>query len=166
MILATLNEPVPLQVLAADGRTDLYAQIRVYNAAGMLLNTLPAPEIAEGLYGVSWTPNIEGYYTYIAQLYFDSAFTVDAGYEKQGDSVDVNSTKTNILRLLGLHHENAIVDSQSYDGAGNLLTARVRLYNSLTTAQTQDVSGLIAQYSITASYTNGQLSNYMMVREL
>jgi hypothetical protein len=166
MLQATVNQPVPLQVLVADGRTDLFAQVRVYTAAGFLLTTLSAPHVAEGMYGVSWTPTTEGYYSVISQIYFDAGFTIDAGYEKQGESVDVNSIKTNILRLLGLQHDNTVIDMQVYDVNGNLLSARVRVYDTKPNAITAGLTGLQFQYSVTAAYITGQLSNYTMVRDI
>jgi hypothetical protein len=165
MIQATLNQAVPLQVLAADGRTDLYAQIRVYTAGGLPLATLNCTHVAEGLYSVSWTPSVEGFYTMVAQLYFDAGHTIDAGYERQGDQIDVNSVRTNILRLLGLQHDNAVIDSQIYDVNGNLTSCRVRIYDTKPNALAATLTGLQFQYSVTASYSGGQLSNYTMVRD-
>lgn len=165
MLLATLNQPVPLRVLAADGRTDLFCQVRIYSAVGTLVNTLDLAHVAEGLYSVTWTPAVEGVYSVVGQLYFDSGHTVDAGYEKQGDDIDVNSVRTNILRLLGLQHDNAVIDQQIYDTLGNLTSARVRIYDTKPHALAAGATGLLFQYSVTASYFNGQLVNYTMVRD-
>lgn len=165
MIQASLNETVPLRILAADGRTDLYAQIRVYNAIGTLVQSLSAPHLAEGVYATTWTPNIEGYYSLVGQFYFDSMFTADAGYEKTGDLVDVSTIKSNILRILGLQHENTVVDQQVYDVDQNLISARVRCYDSKANALSAGATGLRFTYTVTAEYSGGLLSNYTMVRD-
>lgn len=165
MITANLNESVPLQILAADGRTDLYGQVRVYTPSGTPVATINLTHLNEGLYSGNWVPNIEGYYSYVGELYFDSGHAQDAGYERSGDIIDVSTLKTNILRILGLHHENAVIDQQVYDGAGNLTSARVRCYDSKPNAQGAGLTGLQFIYAVSASYTNGQLSNYTMTRE-
>lgn len=164
--LANLSEPVPLRVLAADGRTDLFPQVRIYNSSGLQVATFDAVHIAEGLYGSSWTPGLEGFFTLVAQFYFDNLHTVDAGYEKTAEDMEVSSLKTNILRILGLHHENAVIDSQAYDVNGHLSTARVRTYDSKANAQAAGVAGLLANYTVTAAYDlQGRLINYTMVRD-
>ena len=166
MLSASVNQPIPLQVLTADGRSDLHAQIRVYAADGALVDTLSAPYVSDGVYSVDWVPSVEGYFTAIAQLYLDSAHTVDAGYEKQGELIDVSSVKISIARILGLHHDNAVVDQQTYDASNNMTSARVRTYDSRAHAIAGGVTGLLFQYSITAEYAGGLLANYKMVRDI
>ena len=166
MLIATLNEPVPLRILAADGRTDLYGQIRIYSAGGIQVAALSAGHVAEGLYSSNWTPAIEGHYTMVGELYLDALHTASAGYEKVADALEVNSVKTSILRLLGLHHENTFIDQQSYDAEGNLLGARVRLYDSKPSALGGGSSGVVATYSVIATYdVNSRLNAYRMVRD-
>src|SRR3954466_13818938 len=109
--------------MAGEGRTDLFAQIRLYNSSGSLAYSLSASHMAEGIYTVSWTPVLEGYFSVVGQFYIDALHTVDAGYEKVGDSLEVNSTKSAILRIAGLHHENAVVDNQAYNLNGDITAA-------------------------------------------
>lgn len=166
MISATLNQPVTLDILAADGNITLFGQIRIYNFLNSLIASLSTVQVgSEGLYRASWTPNIEGYYTYVGQLYTDSLFVTPAEYDKAGDLIDVNSIKTNILRTLGLLHENTVIDQQVYDGASNLTSARVRCYDSKTNAQAAGVTGLQFIYSMSATYTGNLLTNYSLVRD-
>lgn len=171
MLLATVNESAILSMLASDGRTDLHAQARVYNSLGALVITLNLTHVAEGLYTINYTPATEGYYNVIYQLYFDSNHTVDAGYEHQGEVLDVNSFRTNILRILGLAHENAVVDLQAYDVDGNLLQARVRSYDTGVNAQaaasispTAYNTGLRFTWQVDATYSSGNLSKYGIIR--
>lgn len=171
MLLATVNEAVTLSMLAADGRTDLYGQARVYNSVGGLVATVNLSHAAEGLYQSNYTPTTEGYFQIVFQLYFDAGRTVDAGYEHQGETLDVNSFRTNILRILGLLHENAVVDQQSYDGDGNLTQARIRSYNSATNAANASAvspasynTGLLFTWQVDATYSSGSLVKYVITR--
>lgn len=171
MLLATVNEAVTLSMLASDGRTDLYGQVRVYNSSGSLIDTLNLAHAAEGVYSVQHTPTTEGYYNLVYQLYFDTGRTVDAGYEHQGELMDVNSFRTNILKNLGLDHENTVVDQQTYDVDGNLQTARVRAYNNATNATNAAAvspssynTGLLFTWNVNAEYSLGLLSKYFIVR--
>ena len=171
MLLATVNEAVTLSMLASDGRTDLHGQARVYNSTGALVATVNLSHIAEGLYQSNYTPNTEGFFQVVYQLYFDSGHTVDAGYDHQGETLDVNSFRTNILRILGLLHENAVVDQQSYDSDGNLTQARIRSYNSAINAQNASAvspntynTGLLFTWQVDATYSSGSLVKYTITR--
>lgn len=171
MLLATVNEAVTLSMLASDGRTDLFGQARVYNSVGSLVATISLTHVAEGVYSVQYTPTIEGYFNIVYQLYFDAAHTVDAGYEHQGEIMDVNSMRTNVLKLLGLVHENSVVDQQTYDVDGNLQTARVRAYataidasNAAAVSPSSYNTGLKFTWQVNAEYSLGLLSKYFIVR--
>ena len=165
MIQATLNEAMPLQMLATDGREDLYGLVRIYNEAGALVTSIPLLHVAEGLYSASWTPTVEGWFTAVTELFFDSSYTVDAGYEKAGEQIEVTQTKTNILRMLGLVYDNSIVDQQVFDADENLLSARIRAYDSKANALLAGLTGLRFQYKVEAEYTGGKLSKYQIVRD-
>lgn len=169
MLLATVNEAIVLSMLAADGRTDLYGQVRVYNSAGSLVNTLNMTHTAEGLYSVSHTPTTEGVFSLVYELYFDAGRTVSAGYGKEGEALDVNSFRTNILRTLGLLHQNSVVDNQLYDTDQNLTYARIRCYDTTANASAAAAispapynTGKLFEYEVSASYSGGLLSKYVI----
>lgn len=171
MLLGTPNEPILLSMVAADGRTDLYGRARVYDASGVLSIAVPLVHVAEGLYSALHTPTAEGYYNVVYEFFFDNAYTASAGYEKQGEALDVSSIRTNVLRLLGFAHENAIIDNQVYDAENNLLGARIRVYDTnanavsaAAIAPTPYMVGLRYIYEVHASYTGGLLSKYYMTR--
>lgn len=159
MLRATLNEPVPLQVLASDGRTDLFAQALIYQGA-TLLTTLSLPHLDTGLYGANHTPSAEGYFSVIYKLFYDAGFTVPADYDFESEILEVDTFKTNLLRVLGLLHHNAVLDQQIYDTAGNLLTARLRSYNSVLNAQAGGLTGLLFTWNVVAEYTSGRVSRF------
>lgn len=166
MLVATLDQPIPLSILATDGRTNLFARVRIYESDGVLVDTLEADHVAEGLYSVSWTPDLEGFYSVVCTLYSDSGHTTEAGYDKTGETVEVGSWKLSIGRLLGLHHENSVIDQQAYDSVGRLLSARFRHYDSKANALVAGSGGLTDSYSATAVYNSqGNLTSYTMVRD-
>jgi hypothetical protein len=165
MISATLYEATPLTILAADGRNDLYGRVQLYNANGTLIQVIPVAHVADGLYSVLWTPQSEGYYTVISQFFYDPNYTVPANYERTGELIEVSTTKTNILRIMGLHHENSVLDQQQYDADGNMLQARLRCYDTKANATLGGNTGIRFIYTISASYTNGALTRYMVTRE-
>lgn len=171
MLLGTPNEPLILSMLAADGRTDLYGRARVYSAGGSLDATVLMSHVAEGMYSALHTPTTEGYYNVVYELFFDPARTIAAGYEKQGEVLDVNSMRTNVLRLLGLVHENSVVDQQVYDSDSNLTGARIRCYDSAVNATSAAaiaplpyMTGLKFIYEVHASYSAGNLDKYYITR--
>lgn len=163
--MATLNEPTPLQIAATDGNTALFARAHVYSADGVLTATVSLPHLAEGLYGATWTPAIEGYFTSICTFYTDAGFTTPAAYDKAADVIEVNSNKTNLLRLLGLMKENAVLDQEVYDTAGHVTQARLRCYDSAVNATNATSFGLVFSYQYNATYdADGKLLNFTTLR--
>jgi hypothetical protein len=159
LLRATLNEPVPLQALANDGNTGLFVRVTVLSPTLVVVATLYPLHIVKGLYSVNWTPTTEGYYSAIYEFFTDPGYTTVAyDYPQQGETVEVNSDKTNILRLLALEHENTVLDQQVYDGARRLLSSRLRGYNSAVNAQAAGVTGLLFEWHILATY-DGQGRN-------
>jgi hypothetical protein len=159
MLRATLNEAVPLQVLAADGKVDLYAKATLYSD-GALLSTVDLSHIDGGLYGASYTPSEEGYLSVVYRFFYDAGMTIPADYDLESEAIEVSSDKTNILRILGLLHHNATVDQQDYDDAGNLKFARVRSYKTPDDRLLGGLTGLLFTWLVKASYTGGRVSNF------
>jgi hypothetical protein len=173
MLLATVSKSVLLSVIAADGRTDLYCRAQIIDSSGSPVTTIALPHQTLGMYGVNYTPSLEGYFNIIYQFYFDSGFTIPAGYESAAETLDVSSFRTDVLRVLGLAHENSVIDMQVYDGDENLTSARVRCYDSAVNASaasaispTVYLTGLRFEYQVTASYSGSLLNKYNINRIL
>lgn len=172
MLRATLNEPVPLQVFVPDGNPALFARVRILDVAGAPVTTLLPIHQTLGLYAVTWTPLIEGYYTAVYDLFSDAGLTLPSPYEASAEVIDVSSDKTNITRLLGLHHENSLLDQQTYSGAGKLLSARLRMYDSAAnlsaaavTSPAGGTTGLLFTWAVTATYDVGnQAQTFQIAR--
>jgi len=153
LLRATLNAPVPLQALANDGNTGLFVRVTILNPALAVIATLYPVHIVKGLYSVNWTPTSPGYHSAIYEIFLDAGYTIIAyDYPQKGETIDVNSDKTNIERLLALEHENTVLDMQTYDGAKRLLTSRLRGYNSAANAIAAGVTGLLFEWHILATY--------------
>jgi len=77
---------------------------------------------------------------------------------------------TNIGRMLGLLHENSMLDNQVYDGSGRLLTARLRVFDSVgnlpATPGGSETTGLLYEYNIVAGYTGGVADEFKIERVL
>ena len=164
MLRATLHEPSPLQLVLADDRPDRYVEVHVYRD-NTVVTILSVPHIDHGYYSAMYTPTQEGYLTAVYRVYEDSYFEVPTDYEVATDVIEVCSDKTNILRLLGMLHENAVFDQQVYNLVGKLTGGRLRCFTSKAAADAQDTGGLVFAYQITAEYSNNQLSSYKITRE-
>lgn len=170
MLRATLNEPVPLQIFVPDGRADLYARVRIIDSAGASVDTLFPLHQTAGLYSVNWTPGVEGYFSAVYDLYVDPALMTPANYESSAEVVEVSSDKTNIARLLGLHHENSLLDQQVYNTNGRLTTARLRMYDSAAslaaasaTSPAGGTAGLLYTWTVSASYDSSNQSKTFQI---
>lgn len=72
-------------------------------------------------------------------------------------------------RTLGLLHQNAILDNQTYDANNQLIAARLRVFDSAANVPTTpgggETTGLIQEYAVEASYTGlGILNRYALKR--
>lgn len=164
-ITAPINNPVQIRMQAWDGATGLFPVVKVYDDGGSLAAALTPTHIAGGLYGASWTPVVEGLFTAQGQFFSDSGHTTDAGYSRTVEDIDVSTLKANVARLLGLNQENIVIDSQSYDGLLNLLSSRIRVYDTKAHALAAGVTGLLGSYTQTASYSGTNLVGYTVVRD-
>jgi len=122
--------------------------------------------ISDGLYGIPYTFTTEGHYTVVYRVFNDSGFTSPATFDPAAESIEVNSDKTNIVRILGLTHDNVVIDSQVYDGVtGNLTFSRVRHYSSAANANVATGVGLLNTWNISAGYNGtGQLTQYKVIK--
>jgi hypothetical protein len=84
---------------------------------------------------------------------------------------ELSTMKDQLTRTLGLLHENSVMDSTSFDGDNNLLSARLRIYDTKANAEAAASSaplggttGLLGTYTITAEYTGGNLTKYTVVK--
>ena len=164
MIRATLGEQTPIQVQVSTGQSDLFARAKIYDLTGSLVTTLSLPHIDNGLYGTTLTFSIEGHYTAIYQLFLDAGFTSPSTFDIEAEAIEANSDKTNILRILGLTHDNVSIDSHTYDLQGNLLTSRIRHYDTKANADAAGTLGLLNTWQVTASYSSDRLDTYKVVR--
>jgi hypothetical protein len=67
------------------------------------------------------------------------------------------------LRVLGLMQENYYMDQTSYDGSGNLTSARLRLYTQASSVGTD--SDVMATYTVTATFTGSELDTYKVQKQ-
>jgi hypothetical protein len=173
MLRATIGESVPLQIQAGDGRSDLYARASIYDPSGSLVaGPLDLSHLTGGLYGSTYIFDTEGHYTAVYRLFEDSGFVIEADYDTEAETIEASPDKTNILKALGLVHDNSIEDMHTYDGSGNLVGIRVRSYDTkdhleaaAATSPAGGTLGLLFTWNITAAYTGGRLSLYHVARE-
>jgi hypothetical protein len=164
MLRATLGEAVPIQVQVGTGQGNLYGRAKMYDLTGSLVTTLSLPHIDGGLYGTTYTFNTAGHFTVVYQLFADAGFTTPSGFDIEAEAIEANSDKTNILRILGLTHDNVVIDNHVYDGNGNLVSSRIRHYDTKTNADAAGATGLLNTWIVDAVWTGEQLDNYKVTR--
>ena len=159
MLRATTNEDIPLQVLAADGNTGLFAKVDLYRG-GVIVDTLPLPHIGSGLYGTTYHPTQDGYLSAVYVLFYDAGMTVEADYDRESETIEVCKDKTNLVRILGLLHHNAVLDQQVYNAENHLVSARLRAYDSREHADLSGLTGLLFTWLVSAVYTAGRATDF------
>lgn len=168
-------------MILEDGNETQYPQAEIYDANGTSpVATIDLPHRARGRYEDSWTPSSVGVYSAVFITYSDAAHTIESiVYTREVDQIfvtesDVDDLAAAIIRLLGLNHENAFIDNTDFDITGQLISCRIRIYDSKAhaeAAQDGDVppagtTGLIATYTMEADYEGScMLKSYRYVLE-
>ncbi len=83
-----VGQPVPIQLVAGDGATYLFAEAEIYFGS-TLVTTLDLPHQSSGLYSADFTPTIPGHYSVVARFFADPGHAVPAGYASPGGEFDV-----------------------------------------------------------------------------
>jgi hypothetical protein len=156
---------VPLQILLPDGQAGLHVHVSVVTPLGVEVFESPLTDRGGGFYSTEWVPAVEGYFSALYDAYLDSDYTVPAEYERGGEQIEVSTDKIQLARLLGLQHENSVVDSQTYSNTGKLTGARIRAYADAQSATSLDPAALKHTWFVRADYgPSDQLVSYKILR--
>lgn len=120
---------------------------------------------ALGEYLVEFTPNTNA--TWIVEIFVvptQEAFKITA---VAGGAADLTTILAQNNRILGLLHNNALLDNQTYDSEGQLLTARLRIFDNASNVPNapggSETTGLLFEYEIEATYAGAnQATKYTM----
>ena len=175
--MAILNIPFWLNLFIEDGNIALYPIATIYFENNSLpVAIMDLTHSKDGNYFVSWTPTILGQYSVIYKIYIDEGHTIPAiQYGRSIDNIIVtehnvdtgyNGIVSMLARNLGLSNENAVIDNTSYDACNQLIGARIRCYDSqinanLATPGGSEAQGLIASYTVNATYNGTGLMEFM-----
>jgi len=153
-------------MILEDGNTAQYPQAEIYAAAGITpLETLSLAHTARGRYEASYTPAAVGVFSAVFIVYSDSGHSIEnITYTREIEQIFVSQAglddlAAKLIRILGLVHENAFIDDTTHDPFGQLLTARVRIFDSKANVEAatdggSETTGLIATYQIETTYEN------------
>jgi len=174
---ATIGVSIPIAMILADGDTSQYPQAEIYATGGTTpLTVLDLVHKAKGRYEANWTPSAVGVYSSIFIIYSDSGHTIESlAYTREIEQIFVTASSiddlaTKIARVLGLLHENAFIDNTVFDAFSQLLSCRIRIFDSKTNAEAatdggSETAGLIATYSMDATYeATGRLGTYRYLK--
>jgi len=117
-------------------------------------------ELGDGNYRYSFTPNLNGvwYINVTNPTYFPWGKNDDVYV----DTTDLTGVYEITRRTLGLIHHNFYIDQPIYDDFGNMVSARVRIYDDVANVGTS--VGVIETYMITSdAEACGQFSYWKQV---
>jgi len=173
-----VGSPVQIVMILEDGVENHYPQAEIYDAGGTVpLSVVDLEHKAKGRYEGSWTPSSVGTYSSHFFVYTDIAHTVESiAYFREVEQIfvtssDVDDLAAAILRVLGLSHENAFIDNTNFSANGQLISARIRIFDSKANAELAtdggtETTGLVATYSMTADYEGlGRLKSYRYLKD-
>lgn len=174
---ATVGNAVPIVMILEDGAQDQYPQAELYVGGGVTpLTVIDLEHKAKGRYEGSWTPSSVGVFTAQFIIYSDSGHTIESiMYVQAVEQIVVTVNDTDdialmMVRVLGLVHENVFIDNTVHDINGQLVAARVRVFDSkasveLATDGGSETAGLIATYEMGTVYeSQGIMGTYRMKR--
>jgi hypothetical protein len=93
---------------------------------------------------IDWITQEVGHYLIVWSI----SNTEDDFFEKYTEELQVDIDKTKIDKILGLVHQNILIDETKYDDWGNLESARVRLFYD------SNKTNLLSTYQITSVSTD------------
>ena len=113
-------------------------------------------ELGDGSYKYTFTPDSNGvwYANVTHPIYFPWGKTDDIYV----DTADLSGVYEIVIKTLGLVHHNMFIDEAVYDDAGNMISARVRIYSDAASVGTS--TNVIETYMITADGTSCGQFNY------
>jgi hypothetical protein len=179
-IPAAVGEPVLLSLTLADDSDNMYPQAKIYEgASSTLVDTIDLDHTILGKYEAEWNPTTVGTYTAVFSIFSDAGHTVELTpfvYSREVEQIIVMYNSNDDLaslvsRVLGLVHENAFIDNTVFDANGQLISARVRVYDSKTNVQAatdggSEMTGLLYTYTIESEYElPGRMKQYRMMKE-
>ena len=85
-------------------------------------------------------------------------------------SSDLTVVKADLARVLGLLHLNSMLDNQTYDGQGQLISARLRVFDSETnvpaTTGGSETVGLLHEYTIEAAWSGLNIATKFVLKKV
>jgi hypothetical protein len=174
---AKVGEAVPLVMILEDGNENQYPQAEIYEAGATVpLATIDLDHKVKGRYEGTWTATSVGAFSAQFFVYSDAGHTIEnIVYVRAVEQVfvtdsDVDDLAAGIIRLLGLHRENVFIDNTDFDIFNQLISCRIRLYDSKDNAEAaQDgdnySTGLIATYTMEAEHeAAGKMKSFRQVK--
>jgi len=166
MILGVINQTVHEHFTVSDNNGNLISGIdssaftvHVYNPSSVEVTPSVSgafTELGDGNYKYNFLPNVNGTWYLIVThpVYFPWGKTDDV----QVYDNDISDIYQTVKRTLGLTHENIYIDETVYDDNGQMISGRLRIYDSALDVGSNN--GIIATYMITADSTGCGTLNY------
>lgn len=151
------NIEFSLQLIKSDGESveesatvsySIYnssATIQVVTSQTATYNSITQSYIDTLAPSASWVNQEVGHYLVVWSV----ADTVDNFNSVYTEELNINIDKLKIDRILGLVHENIHIDQTIFDGYGNLVNARLRIYEH--SSDVGSSHGILATYRIISS---------------
>lgn len=175
---AKVGIPAPIVMILEDGNETQHPRAFIFESGGTVpIATVDLLHKALGRYEADYTFSAVGVYSVTFIVYTDVARTIESiVYTREVEQVFVTQSNVDdlaeaVVRLLGLNHENAFIDNTEFDGYEQLISCRIRLFDSKVNADAATdgdsyATGLIATYTMEAVHESaGKLKTYRYVRQ-
>jgi hypothetical protein len=175
---AKVGEPLPLIVVLEDGNELQHPQAEIYASGGTSpVATINLVHKAKARYEGLWTPTSVGSFSAQFFIYSDAGHTIEnIVYVRDVEQIfvtesGVDDLAASIIRLLGLHRENMFIDNTEFDAFNQLISCRIRLFDSKANAEAAEdgdsyVTGLIASYTMQAEHEGaGKMKTFRQVKD-
>jgi len=153
------NIGMTLQLIKSDGQNveeNAIVIYKIFDASGTLelvseqstiFNNITKSYIDTLNPSISWIDQEVG--SYLVVWYVSD--TEDDFAPIYTEGLQINIDKTKIDKILGLVHQNILIDQTEYDDYGNLTTARVRIYKDSSSIGTDN--NILATYELESTNT-------------
>lgn len=149
MIHVQSGDPLPLELVLADGNTGRFPRARVYNSSGVEVGGSPfnLTHVAGGFYrNTAFTPGADGSYTAIFTTYLDAGYTmIGARYGRAYEYFEVDDRTDQIDRL---HTDYTTARAGNLDNLDALVSSREAETDAASRAATNQTEHDATQLAI------------------
>ena len=141
-----------------------FSKVLIHPSGGDVADSVSVivTETASGGYKAEYTPDSTG--IWYLTIFNDTYCPFGKSGESQVYENSIDTVGEDLIRVLGLSNENYELLNTSFNSSGCLTSGTIRLFDSASNVGT--ANGIIAEYSVNATYSGSVMVDYQVKRTI